>query len=103
MALRRRLPLDHDGLVGPAAGDDVLGRSAGGLLRERDTEGTSKHTHMKNNLKRTFPANKAYEVRLQTLCFSHSTVSYLFVASVKENPDRSLCDFAPPPPPPPSP
>lgn len=62
MALRRRLPLDHDGLVGPAAGDDVLGRSAGGLLRERDTEGTSKHTHMKNNLKRTFPANKAYEV-----------------------------------------
>lgn len=35
----RRLPLDHDGLVGPAAGDDVLRRSAGRLLWQRDTTG----------------------------------------------------------------
>lgn len=61
MAFRRRLPLDHDGLVGPAAGDDVLWRSAGRLLRERDTEET--HKHVKNNFKRTFPANKAYEAK----------------------------------------
>lgn len=32
MAFRRWLPLDHDGLVGPAAGDDILWRSRGGLL-----------------------------------------------------------------------
>lgn len=36
MALRRRLPLDHDGLVGPAAGNDVLWRGRGGLLGEGD-------------------------------------------------------------------
>lgn len=36
VALGGRLPLDHDGLVGPAAGDDVLGRCGGGLLREGD-------------------------------------------------------------------
>lgn len=32
VAFRGRLPLDHDGLVGPAAGDDVLRRSARRLL-----------------------------------------------------------------------
>lgn len=36
MALRRRLPLDHDGLVGPATGDDVLWRGCGGLFRKGD-------------------------------------------------------------------
>lgn len=40
MALRRRLPLDHDGLVGAAAGDDVLWRSAGRLLWEGDAGNT---------------------------------------------------------------
>lgn len=30
-----RLPLDHDGLVCAAAGNDRLGGCAGGLLRER--------------------------------------------------------------------
>jgi hypothetical protein len=34
VALGRWLPLDHDGLVGPAAGDDVLRRGRGGLLRK---------------------------------------------------------------------
>lgn len=42
VALRGGLPLDHDGLVGPAAGDDVLRRSAGRLLRERDAGNTRK-------------------------------------------------------------
>lgn len=32
MALRGRLPLDHDGLVGAPAGDDVLGGRGGWLL-----------------------------------------------------------------------
>ena len=36
VALRRRLPLDHDGLVGPAAGDDVLRRGRGGFLGKGD-------------------------------------------------------------------
>ena len=36
VALRRRLPLDHDGLVGSTAGDDVLWRGRGGLLGEGD-------------------------------------------------------------------
>lgn len=36
VVLRGRLPLDHDGLVRPAAGDDVLRRGGGGLLGERD-------------------------------------------------------------------
>ena len=36
MALGRWSPLDHDGLVGPAAGDDVLRRGRGGLLRKGD-------------------------------------------------------------------
>lgn len=36
MVLRGRLPLDHDGLVRPAAGDDVLWRGGGGLLGEGD-------------------------------------------------------------------
>lgn len=34
MALGGRLPLDHDGLIGAAAGDDCLWRGAGGLLGE---------------------------------------------------------------------
>lgn len=34
MALGGRLPLDHDGLIGAAAGDDCLRGGAGGLLRE---------------------------------------------------------------------
>lgn len=34
VALRRRLPLDHDGLVGPAAGNNVLWRGRGGLFGE---------------------------------------------------------------------
>ena len=42
VALLWRLPLDHDGLVGPAAGDDVLRRSTGRLLWERHT---AEHTH----------------------------------------------------------
>lgn len=42
VAFRGRLPLDHDGLVGPAAGNDVLRRSARRLLWQRDAEG---HTH----------------------------------------------------------
>lgn len=37
VAFWRRLPLDHDGLVSPAAGNDVLGWSTWGLLWERDT------------------------------------------------------------------
>ena len=36
VVLRRRLPLDHDGLVGPATGDDVLWRGCGGLFRKGD-------------------------------------------------------------------
>lgn len=36
MALGRWLPLDHDGLIGPAAGDDILWRGCGGLLGEGD-------------------------------------------------------------------
>lgn len=36
MVLGRRLPLDHNGLVGPATGDDVLRRGRGGLLGEGD-------------------------------------------------------------------
>lgn len=40
MAFRRRLPLDHDGLVGPAAGDDVLWGGAGRLLWEGDAGST---------------------------------------------------------------
>lgn len=36
VALGRRLPLDHDGLIGPAAGDDILWGGCGGLLREGD-------------------------------------------------------------------
>lgn len=36
MALGRWLPLDHNGLVGPAAGNDVLRRGRGGLLGEGD-------------------------------------------------------------------
>lgn len=42
MALLWRLPLDHDGLVGPAAGNDVLRRGTGGLLWEGHT---ANHTH----------------------------------------------------------
>lgn len=43
-----RLPLDHDGLVGPATSNDVLRWSTGWLLWERDAEGhTQKSTHMK--------------------------------------------------------
>lgn len=38
MTLWRRLPLDHDGLVGAAAGNDVLWRSTGWLLGQRHTE-----------------------------------------------------------------
>lgn len=34
MALRGRLPLDHDGLIGAAAGDDCLRGGAGRLLGE---------------------------------------------------------------------
>lgn len=34
MALGGRLPLDHDGLIGAAAGDDCLWGGAGGLLGE---------------------------------------------------------------------
>lgn len=34
MALGGRLPLDHDGLIGAAAGDDCLWGGAGRLLRE---------------------------------------------------------------------
>lgn len=44
MALRRRLPLDHDGLVGPAAGNDVLWRGRGGLLGEGDPGEKSSET-----------------------------------------------------------
>lgn len=36
VALGRWLPLDHDGLIGPAAGDDILWRGRGGLLRKGD-------------------------------------------------------------------
>lgn len=36
VALRGRLPLDHNGLVRPAAGDDILRRGSGGLLGEGD-------------------------------------------------------------------
>lgn len=36
VALGRRLPLDHDGLIGPAAGDDILRGGCGGLLGEGD-------------------------------------------------------------------
>ena len=36
MALGRRLPLDHDGLVGPTTGNDILWRGRGGLLRKGD-------------------------------------------------------------------
>lgn len=37
MALRGRLPLDHDGLVGPAAGDDGLRGGTGRLFGERQS------------------------------------------------------------------
>lgn len=44
VAFLRRLPLDHDGLVGPAASDDVLRRGTGRLLWKRDTaEHTQTH------------------------------------------------------------
>lgn len=39
MVLRRRLPLDHNGLVSPAAGDDILWRGSGGLFGEGDPGG----------------------------------------------------------------
>lgn len=42
VALWGRLPLDHDGLVGPPAGNDVLWRSARWLLWERDTDRQTK-------------------------------------------------------------
>lgn len=34
MALRWRLPLDHDGLVGAATGNDILWGCRGGFLRK---------------------------------------------------------------------
>lgn len=37
VALRRRLPLDHDGLIGAAACDDCLRGGAGRLLGERES------------------------------------------------------------------
>lgn len=39
MAFWRRLPLNHDGLVGAAASNDVLWGRAGRLLRKRDPGG----------------------------------------------------------------
>lgn len=36
VVLRGRLPLDHNGLVSPAAGNDILRRGSGGLLGEGD-------------------------------------------------------------------
>lgn len=42
MAFRWRLPLDHDRLVGPTTSNDILRRSTGGLLWERDP---AEHTH----------------------------------------------------------
>lgn len=36
MVLRRRLPLDHNRLVGPATSNDILRRGRRGLLGEGD-------------------------------------------------------------------
>lgn len=48
-----RLPLDHDGLVGPTTSDDVLRSGTGGLLWEGDTaEHTWTHIHACWDLKR---------------------------------------------------
>lgn len=50
MAFGRGLPLDHDGLVGATAGNDVLSRSTGGLLWERDP---AQHINMQSFEERT--------------------------------------------------
>lgn len=58
VAFRRRLPLYHDGLVGPAAGDDVLRRSTRRLLWERDPD-RHKHKDVKRKGRKTITNTEA--------------------------------------------
>ncbi len=110
VALRRRLPLDHDGLVGPATSDDVLRRGTGGLLWKRDT---AQHiqTHMRryeergrwgieNHHEHSFSLFQAKNIKLCNNVTGCSNEAYQFktkgsfLAFIK-NPDHSLCALLP--------